>query len=217
MPAILASLLPMVLGMFTQRAEATIGKVAGPGADPQVTAQFTQNLFGKLGELVGVPLKDNASAVQAVAQLQSRAAAGDTAIVQQLEDHALDYLDKIAPMLDKLAAHEINVRKQADDSADRAATRGQKDKVDIARLLALSGLGIFAIALLVVGAALLVQLFRDKPVDVLLGSLLTILIYAAARMAEAAYRYRFGGTAESSVVESGNVAIRAAIPSGGKQ
>lgn len=99
--SVLATLLPMVLGMFQPRAQAAIGRVTG--ADPATAAQFTQDLFAKAGELVGVPVKDDASAVQAVAKLQERKAAGDVQPVQQLEAHALDYLDKLAPLFDRLA------------------------------------------------------------------------------------------------------------------
>lgn len=211
MGGILGSLLPMVLGMFSGRAQAAIGRATG--ADPQVAAQFTQDLFAKLGQLVNVPVTDDATAVQAVAQAQTRKAAGDDQVARDLEAHALDYLDKIAPLLDKLAMHEIAVRKAADDSADRAAARGQKDARDIAPMLAVAGIALFAVALLMVGGSLVIQMLRDTDhqVDPLLASLLTILIYAAARIAEAAYRYRFGGSAESAVVDSGNVAVRAAV------
>lgn len=207
---ILASLLPMILGMFAPRAQAAIGKATG--ADPQIAAQFTTDLFGKLGQLVNVPVKDDASAVQAVAALQAKAAAGDTAIVQQLEDHSLDYLDKLAPIVEKLLAQEQARWQAEDDSADKAATRGQKDRVDIGPQLSRWAMYIFALTALVIGAVLVAQVLTDPThkVDGLLMGLLTILVYAAARIAESPFRYRFGGTPESQTIETGNVIVRGA-------
>lgn len=210
---LLSSLIPQVLQLFSTRAQAQLTKVTN---DPAVSAQFMQGLIQKVGEVANVPVVDDKSAVQAVAAVTANP---DPAKVQALEDHALDYLDKLAPLIDRLAQHELAMRKASDDSADRAATRGQKDAKDIAPMLAIMGLAIFGIALLMVGGSLLVQMLKDSDhqVDPLLASLLTILIYAAARMAEAAYRYRFGGTADSQTIETGNQAARAAIPTRGGQ
>ena len=73
---------------------------------------------------------------------------------------------------------------------------------------------VFAMTAIVLGTVMIVQVFTDPghKVDGVLIGLLTILVYAAARIAESPFRYRFGGTADSTVVDSGNAAIRAAIP-----
>lgn len=205
---LLTSLIPQVLQLFSGRAQAQIAKVTG---DPQTSAAFMQDLITKVGAAVGTPVTDDKTAIQAVAALTT---APDAAKVQALEEHALDYLDKLAPLLDKLAAHEIAMRKQDDESADRAAARGQKDRQDIGPQLARWAMWVFALAAVIVGLVMIIQVYTDPlhKVDGVLIGLLTILVYAAARIAESPFRYRFGGNAESTVIESGNVAVRSAIP-----
>lgn len=80
---LLASLLPTVLGMFSGRAQAAISQATG--ADPATAAAFTKDLFAKVGEAVGVPVTDDASAIKAAAKL----AESPPAVVKDVEDHAL--------------------------------------------------------------------------------------------------------------------------------
>lgn len=159
--SILSTLLPMVLGMFAPRAQAAIGRVTG--ADPQTAAQFTQDLFTKAGELVGVPVKDDASAVQAVAKLQELKSAGDTAPIQKLEEHALDYLDKLAPLFDRLAesdkwAHEAKIAGQRaamerQEAADPATVKLVVRNVNDTSSAVLIGLAIGIVVAMICKAA----------------------------------------------------------------
>ena len=147
--SMLQTLLPMILGMFAPRAQAAIGRVTG--ADPATAAQFTQDLFAKAGELVGVPVKDDASAIQAVAKLQERKAAGDLQPVQRLEAHALDYLDKLAPLFDRLAETDRWAREsqlagqraamERQAAADPATVRVVVENVNATSTAILGGLG----------------------------------------------------------------------------
>ena len=213
---LLSSILPQILTLFSGRAQAKIAQVTG--ADPVASEQFLRSLIAQVGQVAGVPVVNDASAVQAVAAITAKA---DPAQIKSLEDHSLDYLDKLAPLLDKIAEQERAAWRQSDDSADRAATRGQRDKVDIGPSLAQWALVIFAITATIVGGVMIIQVYVDPThkVDGVLIGLLTILVYAAARIAESPFRYRFGGTAESSVVDSGNVIVRDASKqqTGGKQ
>lgn len=209
---LLQTLLPSILGLFSGRAQAQIAKATG--ASPDAAAGFMQSLMQKVGDVAGIPVTDRDSAIQAVGAITKSA---DPEKIQVLEDHSLDYLDKLAPLIDKIASHELAIRKQADDSADRAGQRGQADKVDIGPMLALWGLIIFAVALAAVGAVLGVQVYSssDHKLDTGLIGLLTILVYAAARIAESAYRYRFGGSSDSTVVNTGTNVVNNASQSKG--
>lgn len=211
--AFISAFLPTIFELFAGRAAAGVQKISG--ASPEISKAFVKTMAQKVEDLAGVEVTDTPTALKAVA-----AVVDDPAKMQALQDHALDYVEKVGPLLDKLAAHELAMAKQADDSADRAATRGQKDRVDIGPQLAKWAMWVFAMTAIVLGVVMIVQVYTDAShkVDGVLIGLLTILVYAAARIAESPFRYRFGGNADSQVVDSGNAAVRSAIPnSGGKQ
>lgn len=209
----ISAFLPAIFEMFAGRAAAGVQKISG--APPDVAAGFVKSMAKKVEDLSGITVTDNATALKAVA-----AVVDDPAKMQELQDHALDYIEKVGPLLDKLAAHELAMARQADESADRAAARGQKDRVDIGPQLARWAMWVFATTAVVLGIVMIVQVYTDAAhkVDGVLIGLLTILVYAAARIAESPFRYRFGGNADSQVIDSGNAAVRSAIPNpGGKQ
>jgi hypothetical protein len=100
MPAILLSLLPTIFSLFAPRAEAVLSKVTGRPAE-QLTP-FLQDFFGKIGQVTGIgTIKTDGDAIAAVAELQ-KLKAQNSELVGELEDHALDYLDKMAPLFDRL-------------------------------------------------------------------------------------------------------------------
>jgi hypothetical protein len=77
--------------------------------------------MGQIGGVVGLPVVDNATAVQAVAALTAKQ---DPAQVKALEDNSLDYLEKLGPLLDKLSAMDQSVWAAEEVSRDAAARRG---------------------------------------------------------------------------------------------
>lgn len=97
---LLSSIIPQVLQLFSGRAQAQLAKVTG---DSEASAAFMQDLIGKVGQVAGVPVVDDRTAVQAVAAIT---ASPDPAKVQELEAHALDYLEKLLPLIDKIAQLE---------------------------------------------------------------------------------------------------------------
>jgi hypothetical protein len=208
---LLAALLPTVLSLFAPRAQAQLQKITG--APPDVAEAFTKDLFGKIGQATGVgEINTEAQAVQAVAALQ-QAAKTNPAVVQQVEAHALDYLDKLLPVIDKLAEQD-KARWQADrESSDAAAARGRADRYDIGPRLVKAGDWIFGISISGRSALMGVQMLIEKNAtpDPTLASILVVLIYAAARGYETPRRYRFGGPSESAASEVATAAASKAL------
>lgn len=118
---ILASLLPTILQLFQPKAQQAVAKVTGQ--TPDAAGLFVQSLFDKLGQIVGIPVKDDASAIQAVAALTAKP---DPAVIEQLEEHAFDYLDKLAPILDKLAEYDKVAWTASEASMAAAGERAAK-------------------------------------------------------------------------------------------
>ncbi len=116
MGAVLAALIPTVLQLFSGRAAAAVQKVSG--APPDIASQFISDMGNKLVGLSGVAVTDDASALKAVA-----AVVDDPAKMQALQDHAIEYLDKVGPFLDKLAALE-----QAEWAAGEASMKAASDR-----------------------------------------------------------------------------------------
>lgn len=109
---LLAQLIPQVLGLFSQRAQATIAEKTG--ADPKIAEQFVQGLIQNVGERVGIPVTSDKTALQAVAKLTTDIQPG-TPAAKDLEDHSLDYLHKLT----EAAQAIVDVRKAEGRDRDR--------------------------------------------------------------------------------------------------
>lgn len=110
MPLLLA-LLPSVLQLFAPRAQAQLQKITGAG--PDVVQPFLEQLFGKIAQATG-----QADPVQGVAALQTTPAA-----VQTVQESALDYLDKLGPILDRLNSYDQGAWTAEETSRNAAANR----------------------------------------------------------------------------------------------
>jgi hypothetical protein len=118
---ILASLLPTVLNLFAPRAAAELGKVTQQPAT--VVQPFLADLFAKIGAATGVgPVQTDAQAITAVAELQ-KLKDSNAELVTQVESHALDYLDKVAPLLDKINTYDQSAWSAEEGSRNAAAAR----------------------------------------------------------------------------------------------
>jgi muramidase (phage lysozyme) len=126
----LAALLPTILSMFEPLAAEKLGRVLKQ--PPAVSDAFTKDLFTKLGQLTGVDASPDpnknaaanepAAAAQAYAAL-AKAKADNTALVAQLQQHALDYLDKIAPIIRDVHTMDMETSKQQQVNMDAAVGR----------------------------------------------------------------------------------------------
>jgi muramidase (phage lysozyme) len=115
---IMLSLLPSVLNLFAPRAQAALQKVTQQ--PPDVVQGFVQSLFDKLGQLTG-----QTDPIQATAAITKDPAADKVA---DLQEHALDYLDKLAPVLDKIASYDQQAWTAEETSRDSAASRALKQQ-----------------------------------------------------------------------------------------
>jgi hypothetical protein len=149
---LLMQLIPQVLGLFSGRAQAAIADKTG--ADPQLAGQFFQTLIGRVGEAVGVPVKDDTAAVQAVAALTKQVAAQQLDI-KKLEELAQDDLHALTQAGGELV--EIRQREVAisTGSADAAANRKDSRALRLALLKMVvqlfGALSVMLFAVLVVG------------------------------------------------------------------
>lgn len=78
---LLAGLIPSILSLFSDRAQAAISKATG--ASPDVAAKFTADIAQQIQAVSGVAVTDQASAIKAVAEVAS-----NPAKVAVLEQHA---------------------------------------------------------------------------------------------------------------------------------
>lgn len=106
---LLAQLIPQVLGLFSQRAQATIAEKTG--ADPKVAADFMRAMIAQVGHAVGVPVVDDATATQAVGALTAAAPEVRASKAAALEAQALATIDAMLKAGDKMA--DWNERKWA--------------------------------------------------------------------------------------------------------
>lgn len=202
---LLAQLIPQVLQLFSGRAQAQLGKVVG---DPAVAGKFMQDFIGKVGEVVGVPVTDGTTAVQAVATLTSKP---DPAQVQALEDHALDYLDKLAPLIDKIAVHEAAAR--ADTRADLNDAPVRKIPNLVTQQIVILLIAVAAVALagsLVAVTWMLLDQIKTDPAhrpDAVLSGLAIMLVTAVASIAQAPYRAIFGALFNSGAADVGTTVV----------
>lgn len=128
---ILATLLPMVLNVLSPNASASITRVTSNPAMADVLMPFLQDLFSKIGQSTGVvpagqPVTTDAQAVAAVAELQ-KLKTTNAALVQEIETHALDYLDKLAPAISEMHKREIEWAQVALEGRNAAMVRQQAD------------------------------------------------------------------------------------------
>lgn len=154
---LLLSLLPLVLQLFAPRAQAALSKVTGNEAGSQA---LVQTLIGKGAELVNLPADQP---VQVVAALQ-KAATDSPQVVQQLEDHAMDYLDKMAPVLEKLHAFDKDAWAAEEQSRGFASQRAQIDQTpDQDRTLTWSLIVLVSMIVVALGAAMGLLIYFDRP------------------------------------------------------
>lgn len=217
---LLAQLLPSVLALFSGRAQATIAEKTG--GDQQLAAQFMQGLIQKVGDSVGVPVKDDATAIQAVAALQSQVQAQGAQVAQQadiikkLEADSLDYLhDLTQAMKDVVEVRKAEVQIET-DSANAASARNDAGKVR--RRIDSKAWWAYAIAAGILAAIALAELYVKQAVD---GQIIGALILAFGALGNniatmVNYGYGSSGSSGAKDVLIGEMARRQSN-NGGKQ
>lgn len=209
----LASLLPMVLQMFAPRAEAALAKVSG---NPTAASQLMTEIVSQGGQLLGIPVDPkaptDAQAVAVVAALQ-KAKAENAALVQQIEDHALDYLDKLAPLFDRLQKADEWQRTSELAGRKEAAERHVAAESDVVRVVvndvtATKRYTLGAIGLAVVVAIVCKAIWKEMPDYVTtLIALAGPLVGQVMKESGAVIAYYFDGTPTSNAAASINAKI----------
>jgi len=212
MPAILAQLLPMVLGMFTPGGRQQVTPVTNLPAD-QLTP-FLLSLFSMIGQKTGVlppgeKITTDEQAVAAVAELTKQKAT-NAELVAQIERHAVNFLSDLAPVFDKLIAvdkAENEARIAGRQSASSVAIEEHKAGLwDMTRTLVTSLLiMLWGIAWGLLGA-IIGMAFKEKPDPTLLAALIGLAgpIWTGAIVATVAaiVAYRFDGSAATNAARA---------------
>lgn len=153
----LIALLPTVFQLFAGRAAAATQRISGAPAD--IAAQFVSEMGNKLVDLSGVKVTDDASALKAVA-----AVVDDPAKMEALQQHAIDYLEKLGPFIDKIAAYE-----KAEWEASEASIKAAADRNDRAKDVPLNQDRAFILAVAIISLVsfvVLSVLWKDAIVSV---------------------------------------------------
>ena len=199
-PIFLQTILPLILSKFSPRAQATISQATG--GSPDATAAFLQNLIAQVGGVAGVPIppgdtpEARTAAIQAVAAVTKPDA---TEKILQLEAHALDYLDKLSPMLDKLAAMELANRSASVAGMDAAATRAKSEQWDMTKVVVGTAAVTSTITALAFLAAIIYQsVTGDREINTgLVGLAGPLLMGIALTSWREIFAYRFDGSKNS--------------------
>lgn len=194
------ALIPLGIGLiqsliqaFAPLAREKIAKEIGRHTNDTATSQqIADNLLGVVQQVTGKP-----DPVDAVA-----AAKADPALAEKVQAATLDALAQLAPLLDKLAAHDLAVWQAEESGRDAAGARGRADgDNDIGPLLVQSVVGIVVGILVLLGAIMGIQTwFNDQhepstSMLTLVGPLIGAIFGALGTMVA----YRFGTTRNNSI------------------
>jgi len=201
MPAILAQLLPLVLGMFSPGAQAQLAPITSRPADQ--LAPFLLSLFSQIAGSTGVvpagqPIKTDAEAVAAVAELQ-KLKATNAELVTTIERKALSYLADVAPLFDRLAAADKAENEARIAGANAAADRAAKERWDMTPWLVwIAGGTATVLVLALLGAIIWQATTGERKIDVALIGLAGPLLAIAMGVWREIFSYRFDGSPSSS-------------------
>lgn len=195
MAPLLALAIPLVTSLIEAFSPLAKQKIAAEmnrhSDDPAVGNQIADAILKVAQQVTG---KD--SPIQAVAEAQQTAA-----VAQKVEEGALEVLDKLAPLLDKIAVHDLATWDAEDRGRDAAARRGQSDEIDLGPILAYGALFMVSATLFALCVVMGVQVFfsptREPSIAMLtlVGPLLGTVFGVLASV----YAYRFGTTRNNTL------------------
>lgn len=171
--------------------EKLVGALDRHTSNPAVAQQIADNVLTAVKSATA-----QADPVIAVAQAKQ-----DPIIAERVEVDSLAVLDKLAPLLDKIAAHELATWAAEDAGRDAAGVRGRADERDLAPLLAWGSLTLVAAIIcglfVIMGFQVVESPNREPSVAMLtlVGPLLGSVFAAFA----AVFAYRFGTSRSSAV------------------
>lgn len=185
---LLISLAGNLIDAFAPLAREKVTKeLARHTESPQVAEQVAASVMDVAARLTG---KDDP--IDAVAAVKA-----NPDMLDQVQAQALAELEKLTPMLEKLAAYEARAWAAEETSRNDAAARAKGDEVDITLPLMRAGLNIFAAMIFFVGLLCIVQLLKTGEVRTEIMTLLSGLVATMTTIVISMYAYRFG-TSRSS-------------------
>lgn len=177
---------------FAPLARAKIEDRLSKITDPAVAQQVAGNVLDAVQTITGKP-----DPVAAVADAKQ-----NPELTERAQEATLEEIEKLGPILDRIAAHDLKVFEIEDEGRDRAGVRGRADERDLAPLLAAGALGLVGAVVLGLFAIMGVQVAtspaREPSVAMLtlVGPLLGTIFSGAFA---AVYAYRFGTTRNNSL------------------
>lgn len=198
---LLTQLIPQVLGLFSQRAQATIAEKTG--ADPKLAADFMQSMIAQVGHAVGVPVVDDQTATQAVAALTAAAPDDKAAKAKALEAQALATIDALLKAGDKISEWDQakwNAELESKKTTSMTAIAERAAGIwDMTKSLVLNSEGQVWFLMAIVATLIGYAIYKDKwEVGLAILALLGSIAGSVLKKASQAHDYRFDGTKESS-------------------
>lgn len=201
MPAALIALAQVLISAFTPVAQSYIAEKVNKAAktgDPTVGEGVAKAVIDSAQQALGIP--DRATP-EATAAAVVAAAQDKPDVIATAQESAIDFLEKIGPLLDKIGAQDLKAWEAEDRGRDAAAARGRADENDLAPMLAWAAFllvsfiltGLFAI----MGVQVAYSAAREPSVAMLtlvgpiLGTIVSLLV--------AVFAYRFGTTRNNSI------------------
>jgi muramidase (phage lysozyme) len=189
-----AALLPTLLEAFSSVGKAKITKEMNRHLDdPVASAALADAIVG-----AAVKATKTVNPVVAVAEV-----ATDPAVAQQVEEDVLADLERLAPLFDKVAAHDLKVWEAEDQGRDRAATRATQSPADdwMAKALVIGVLFISGLLIIFVGAVAAVQIgfLQTRSPTTEVWAALTGIIGTVLGILGSVFAFRFGTTRNNSI------------------
>lgn len=195
-PGLIKGLASTLIEGFAPLAKEKLTKEMGRHTDnPAVADQIAENLVGAAMQLTGIE-----QPVQAVAAAQQR-----PEVQQQVQESALEHLNRMAPILDRLAALDAQQAKLVEDSREAAERRaretlqagGEDQDGYLTRSVVRMMIGVM------VGLGILAAVLKamDVDVDMILGTVMTLAGVVATSFRDR-YGHRYGSSNGSAAKDA---------------
>ncbi len=178
--SLLSGLAGTLIEIFSPLAKEKVTKELGRHTTPEVAAQVSTAIIEAAKTATG-----KADPVQAVAAVREAASAGTGAqMIQQIETSALDTLDRLAPLLEKVHQWQMQGRAADEASMDAASRRavmlaGDRMFLRFGSWLHLSFIEFLSLLLVAISASGALWLgLAGKLNDQLLGAIVTLMLIA---------------------------------------
>ena len=182
--ALISAFAPLVQSKIT----AAIGKHSGdPAVAAQIGATVSAAVLNTAKQLTG-----QTDSLQAVAQ-----AANNPAMMDQIAQAAVDKIDEMAPLLDKIHGYSKDEWAASETSMANAQARAKDDTTDLAKPLAYAGLSLLGFLATFVCSVAGLQTWKTGSPNTEVWAALTGIIGFSTGVISTLYAYRFGTSRQS--------------------